>query len=360
MSHTLQSINNISKSAYQYLHENLPKLKVVSPYVERTNYYSAKGVTQIELITYEFSVNDKKARKYYLSLRYNPSVIMGESKVFVLDSNKYSSSEIIERIQKRFYEINEFRYIKLHEYPIAVFRAKRADIAEDITYIEPKILVWLCNMSMPYKYRRMKRKSIKKDLDKLYFESCCFQSGSREINFYDKYIAMVNTGKEISQKERPRVRHTFRAEIQIKKTGIDYLATKLPTQRAIQPFLEYDFCHEYLLKEVRSIFGVERYVSMKKAVEIISNSRYKPFDKAVMVSIINAIQQFKGLYELEKAIDDENIHTPPQYGNLRSFRNKWLKKFRELGIQPAVIPDSFGITEVPSVYELLERSKTNE
>lgn len=35
-----------------------------------------------------------------------------------------------------------------------------------------------------------------------------------------------------------------------------------------------------------------------------------------MVSIIDMIQHFKGLYELEKAIADTNIYTPPQYGNI--------------------------------------------
>lgn len=358
MVHTLQSISNLSRSEYQYLHNNLPMLKTVSPFVERTNYYSAKGITQIELRRCEFFYGGMMRNKFYLVLRYNPSVVMGESKVFLLDSDKYTSSEIIERIQKRLYEINEFRYIQLHKLPIVVFRANRVDVAEDITYIAPKILAWLCNMSMPYKYRRMKRKPIEKDVDTLYFESCCFKSGSREINFYYKYAAIVNTKQNVREEESARARHTFRVEVQIEKRGVSYLAQKLPTKRAMQPFLEDDFGHEYLLKEVRSMFGIERYVSRAKAIEIINNSTYKPYDKAVMLSIMDMIQQYKGLYKLEQAIADENTYTPSQYGDLRSFRQRWLKKFRQLGIQPVVIPDSFGIDEVPSVYELLERGGT--
>ena len=128
---------------------------------------------------------------------------------------------------------------------------------------------------------------------------------------------------------------------------------KLPSKRSIKPFLEYDFCHDYLEKEIKAIFGIERYVSRSKAVELIRNSSYKPYDKAVMLSIIDMIQQFKGLYELEKAIADPKIHTPHQYGNLRSFKERWLKKFKKLGIQPVTIPDTLGIDEVPSIYELL-------
>ena len=360
MVHTLQSINNLSLSEYQYLHNNLPMLKEVSPYVERTNYYSAKGITQIELRKCEFFWGGMWRRKYYLVLRYNPSIIMGESKVFLLDSGKYTTAEIVERIQKRMYEINEFRYIQLHKMPISIFRANRVDVAEDVTYIEPKFLVWLCNMSMPYKYRQMKRKTIEKDLDILYFESCCFKSGSREINFYYKYVAIVNTGQNVSEADGQKARNTFRAEIQIEKRGISYLSQKLPTKKEIQPFLEEDFGHEYLLKEVRSMFGIERYVSRTKAVEIIHNSSFKPYIKAVMISILDMIQHYKGLYELEKAIDNEETYTPFQYGNLRTFRQRWLKKFKELGIQPVVIPDCFGIDEIPSIYELIERGVKND
>ena len=137
---------------------------------------------------------------------------------------------------------------------------------------------------------------------------------------------------------------------------------KLPTKRSIEPFLEKDFCHEYLKKEITAIFGIEKYVSRSKAVELINNSSYKPYDKAVMLSIVDMIQQFKGLYELEKAIADKKIYTPPQYGSIRAFKEKWLKKFKALGIQPVVIPDSMGIDEMPSIYNLLikESEKSHE
>ena len=354
MTHTLETINNLSASAYQYLHNNLPSLKRVNEYVERTNYYSAKGITQIELKVYKYNQNGAGLEKYYLVLRYNPSVIMGDSKVFVIDSEKYTTAEIMERIRKRLYEINEFRYIQLYKLSMTLFRTSRADIAEDvISPIEPAVLIWLCNMSFPYKYRNMKRKTIQKDIDVLYFESCCFCSSSREINFYYKWIAMINTGREMVAEEEERIKHTVRFEIQIKKKGIEYLATKLPTKKSMQKFLENDFCHDYLTKEIRSIFGIQKYVSRSRAEKIINNSPYNSYQKAVMLSIIDTIQQFKGLYELEKAIDNNNIHTPTQYGNLRSFRERWLKKIRSLGIQPTVIPDHFGIDEVPSIYELL-------
>lgn len=358
--HTFEMICNISSYDYEYLKDNLPSLIRVSNFVERTNFYSAKGYSQIELKTNTFNYQGRMISKYYLGLRCNPSVIMGENNIFVLDMDKYTSNEIISRILKRLYEINEFRYIQLDKLPIQLFRASRIDVAKDIYMSQPKIAVWICNMSFPYNYHRMKRKHINKDLSILYFESCCFASDSRAFNLYDKWIAIVNTGKTISAIEENRVRHIFRLEIQIKKTGIAYMATKLPTKKSIQPFLEKDFCYDYLESEIRSVFGIHKYVSRSKAVKIINASQYKAYEKDIMISIIDMIQKFNGLYELEKAIADINRHTPSQYGNLRSFRERWLAKIRKLGIQPIVIPDSFGIDEIPSIYELLKKEQEKQ
>lgn len=349
--HTFEISCNISPVSYQYLHDNLPLLKKVSDYVERTNYYSAKGIMQIELKTYEYAKRGVMMKRYYLVLRCNPSIIVGDSKILLIDLEKYSSNEILERLMKRIYEINEFRYIRLDKQPLALFLTNRADVAEDILVDFPQLVVWLCNMSFPYGYRRMKRKVIRKETDSLYIESCCFYNHSRAFNIYHKWIALVNIGKEIPTEEQEQIQHTVRMETQLEKQGVYNM--KLPTKRSIQPFLEKDFCHEYLKKEILSIFGIQKYVSRSKAVEIINNSQYKPYDKAVMLSIVDMIQQFKGLYELEKAIADNKIHTPPQYGNLRSFKERWLRKFKQLGIQPVVIPDSVGIDEVPSIYQLL-------
>lgn len=114
--------------------------------------------------------------------------------------------------------------------------------------------------------------------------------------------------------EYEQIQCTVRIEAQLEKRGIYNM--KLPTKRAIKPFLEKEFCHEYLERELKNIFGVQKYVSRRKAVEIINNSPYKPYHKAVMLFIIDTIPRFQGLYELEKAITAQNINTPIQYGNL--------------------------------------------
>jgi hypothetical protein len=349
--HTFEVSCNIPPSVYRYLHDNLPNLVNVSQCVERTNYYSAKGITQIELRIHEYFKYGVQLQKYFLVLRCNPSIIMGDGKVFLLDMEKYTSAEVLAKLQKRIHEINEMRYVRLDKQPVSIFSANRADVAKDIIVDFPQLVIWLCNMSFPFKYHNMERKPIRKDRDMLYIESCCFSNGSREINIYHKFIELINNHKMIPSPEEERIQRTVRLEIQIRKRGIYNM--KLPTKRSIKPFLEKDFCTEYLKKEIRSIFGIYRFVSRKKAVDIINNSQYKPYDKAVMLSIITMIHQFRGLYELEKSIDDVNINTPLQYGDLKTFRTRWLKKFYRLGISPVVLPDVLNIDEMPSIYELL-------
>lgn len=351
--HTIEVIRTLDSSEYDYLRDNLPSLKEVSKNVMRTNYYSAKGITQIELRRHSFYYMGRQMTKYYLVIRCNPSIVMGDSKIFVLDMEKYSSNKIIKQLEKRLYEINEFRFIHLYRAPILLFRTNRADIASDILVQHPEIAVWLCNMSFPYNYNNMKRKRINKPKEILFFESCCFGSASRAFNLYYKWAAITNNEVVVSIEDEERARNILRLEIQIKKNGIYNLARKLPTKRAITPFLDKDFCHAYLEKEILAVFGSEKYVSRSKAEEIINASTYKSYDKSIMISIIDMIQAYGGLNELEKAIASVDIYSPPLYGNLRTFKEKWLNKIRRLGINPVVIPDGFGIEEHPSIYELL-------
>ncbi len=339
----------IPPRVYDYLNQNLPSLTQVSPYVQRTNYFSNKGIMQAELHIFEFEKYGISMRRYYLVLRCNLSIIMGGSRTLLLD-NEYSPDELLTGLQKRLHEINQFRYVQLDKLSTSIFQANRIDFAQDVLADNPELLVWLCNMSFHYNYHNMKRKVIHKAPEQLYHESCCFCNSSRGINLYCKMSAMVNTGHEILPEERKQIEQLVRFEVQVKKRGIYNM--KLPTHRLLNPLLDHKFCREYVRNEAYSLFGTAPYLSRKRAIEAIQNSQHKPYDRTVMESIIDTIPRFGGLYELENAIDEGRA--PVQYGSsLRAFRQRWLKKFRLLGIQPVAIPDSFGINEMPSIFTLI-------
>ena len=350
MIHTFETCCWVPARVYDYLNQNLPSLTQVSRHVQRTNYFSNKGIMQTELRTFEYEKCGIIMYRYYLILRCNLSIIMGGSRTLLLN-NEYTPDELLAGLQKRLHEINQFRYVQLDKLTTSIFQANRIDLAQDILTDNPELLVWLCNMSFPFNYCNMKRKVIHKRPEQLYHESCCFCNRSRGINLYYKKSAIMNLGQEIRPEEQERIERLVRFEIQAEKRAIYNM--KLSTRRSLQPFLEYQFCSDYVLREAYSIFGTTPYVSREKAIEAIQNSQYKPFDKAVMESIIDIIPRYSGLYELEKAIADESIITPSQYGSLRTFKSKWLGKFKAIGIQPVAIPDDFGIKKIPSFYELL-------
>ena len=104
---------------------------------------------------------------------------------------------------------------------------------------------------------------------------------------------------------------------------------------------------------MKAIYGTEKFVSRCKAEDIINDSALKAYEKTVMLLIMDRINTFNGLYGLEKAIADENIHVTSHFGNLKTFKSHWLKKFKKLGIQPVTIPDVYGIDEIPCIYDLL-------
>ena len=64
--HTFETICRIDGMQYRYLRDNLPRLTRVGKYTERSNYYSAKGITQIELKTYEYPDSGIMRHEYYL------------------------------------------------------------------------------------------------------------------------------------------------------------------------------------------------------------------------------------------------------------------------------------------------------
>lgn len=334
-------------------------MKQVSKRVYRTNYYNRKGLLQIELRTHQFIHSKKKTdtAKHYLVLRCNAGMIMGDNKHLALDLEKYTKEQILEKLQRRIYEVNEFRILQLHKYPIQTWKANRVDIAKDIFDTNPMLAVFLCNQSFPYNYQKMKRITVNKG-NRILLESCYFGNMSRTVNIYYKLAAVNDRQIVVDDESLELLDGLLRVEIQIKKKGIYNMTRGTPNARSIEPFLADGFCQDYLKKEMLSIFGAEKYVSTAAAKKLIMSSQHSPYEKNVLLSIIKLVHVYGGLYELEKAISDSNVYTPAHFGNLKTFRDRWLKKIRKLGFNPATIPAPFGVMEFPSIYELLAAEKS--
>ncbi len=349
----------ISKAMFQKL-MGIPCMEKVTPRIYKTVYYTAKGFTEIALKIYSYKdkATGEMIEKHYLVLRCNLGTIMGESSILALDLGDYTLDRLIAGIQKRIYEINEFRCLNLHKMYFALWRTDRIDLAVDIHVQNPELLVYMLNMSFPYNIYKMRPFVGGKDpVQKT--ESCYHMNGSRRINIYRKLPELDAHGTAISAGERESLKDLLRVEIQVSKKAIHNMPGLGVDKRNIKNFLNPVFTHDYLESVAKKIFGIQRYVTTSAAMELIQKSSYTPQAKAVLCSIIRLVQKYGSLYELERCIKDVNAFTPAYYGDLAKFR-RLAKKIRDLGISPATIPDdkaSDTKLELPSLYELLRQTR---
>lgn len=338
----------------------IPMMKRVSSRVCRSNYYSKKGIKQIELRTFSYyrevfgngKINKVEVIIYYLVFRCNANQIVGGNPLFALDMKKYDKQDILDSLSKRIYEIPEFQNLKLLHINASYMTTDRADIAYDVFIDIPSLYVYLCNMGFPYRYYNMVRKQINKSKEILYFESCYFLSKSRTVNIYFKRAAILNTGGTIEGNMQEILSKMLRIEIQIKRQGVKNLSRKKKNGRQFSNFLNSQFVENYLQKEIGNIFRHEKYVSHSKAKDVINNSSYSAKEKKILLSILEMVNTI-GLYDLEEAITNEKPYNPKPYGVIRYFKAKWLKIFKLLQISPVTIPDEYGIDELPSLYQVL-------
>lgn len=355
--HTFDLTCSINESMFRRL-LNIPGMKQVSEKACKTFYYSSKGFNEITLYVYRFK--DKSCgsmvERYYLFLRCNISVIMGESKTFALNLDGYTLSGLVNGIQKRFYEVNEFRFLNLHKMDIALWRTDRVDIAADVCVENPELLVYMLNMAFPKKFHMKPYENSKGGVQKT--ESCYFKSKSRRINIYRKLPEMETHGA-VPVEERETLGSLVRVEIQVGKRAIYNMKGLPEDKRNLENFLNPDFTRSYLEKNVRDIFGSVKFVSMTTAIDIINKSGYRTETKMVLCSVIRQIRQYGSLYELQRCIEDVNSFTPTAYGDKTKFK-RLLKKITDLGIHPATIPDESAVgssLEVPSLYGLLQQAR---
>lgn len=218
--HTFEIKCRISSSMFQYLMK-LQCLMKVSKRVYRTNYYQKKGIMQVELRVYRYTAKGtgETCEKYYLLLHCNTGIIMGENSVLALDMKKYTKEEIVKRVQKRIYEINEFRFLNLHQCDMVYWKTDRVDITKDIFCpdINPTLLIVMANLSFPYNHCNMKPIKIHKNKYQLMTESCYFRSGSRTVNIYFKLVEINNNLKILDENTLEEIQNMIRVEIQIEK-----------------------------------------------------------------------------------------------------------------------------------------------
>lgn len=337
----------------------MPGMKRKSDRVYVSNYYSRKGITHIELRICRYrNTGGIMKEKHYLYLGFNASAMMGGSRVYALDLNKHRPAQITAQILKRIYEVNELRICGIHKIGIEQWHLDRIDLTLDVKVPDPRLFINMLNLSLPFGFCGMKpfRKSEFQQM-----ESCYFQNGTRAFNIYDKLSEINNHKIVINDDELEQVRHTVRIEVQLGKKAVANLMrnSQSVNKRNLMDFLDTAFSYGYLEKQVKAVFGAEKYVCLTAALQTISQSRFRRQTKCIMAEIINAVHSYGGLYSLEEAVANRDKGIPSSWGGLQNFR-KILKKIRSLGIHPVTLPDSLAnskYSELPSLYGLMQQSQ---
>lgn len=135
----------IPESVYKEL-LGIPRMEQVSNRVYRSNYYSKKGIKQIELRQYvyyrEYSEQGKRFKQvfitYYLIFRCNANQLVGGDPLFVIDTKKYMKQDLLSALQKRISEIKEFQNIKWFHINVNYMTTDRVDASKDIFVDTPQ------------------------------------------------------------------------------------------------------------------------------------------------------------------------------------------------------------------------------
>lgn len=320
----------------------------------RSNVYNRKGIDQVELhISFITCKTGKMTiKKYFILLRCNANQLLGNNKYCITNLNTYTPDMIIKALNNRLIEMKELRNISINTANIREWLTDRADLAIDVKSPFPSIHIWLCNHGVPYRYESMKRKKINKTKEVLYKESCCFENGSKEINIYDKEVALINKS-DVDHRQVNKMKGVIRVEFQIKRQGIKNNAKGLQSKRSIAPYLDKNYVYGFISHKIEGIFGKEKYVNTSTAIKIIDNSTFSNDEKVKMKETLYLIHQKGGLYELEESLYHNDQILEQKIGSLNTFKRTRLKNIRSLGINPVTIPDDFGITELPSLLELI-------
>lgn len=353
---TFRLMHWIPEHVFQHL-KNMPGMKL-SDGTYKTNYCSRKGVTHIELHTYNYEDKHGDIKEiHFLILGFNANVVMGNSRVQALDLEKYTPAQIAAQVQKRIFEINELRVHGIHKIDVGRWHLDRVDLTYDIKFPAPCLMIRMLNFSFPYIFKM--KPFVGTGLQQV--ESCYFYNDSRTFNIYDKTSELNNHLIPINNGELQIVTNTIRIEIQLEAKAISNHMRNSQSQnkRNLLDFLDASFSYGYLAEQIKAVFGIEKYICRTEALQRINQGSFRRQTKAILSEIINAVYTYGGLYHLEKAIVNKDKSIPPYFGDLQNFR-KLLKKIRSLGFHPATIPDSFvnsRYSELPSLYELLQSTR---
>ena len=354
---TGQELENIDKT---YRCKKIEK-KGVTIYTTRKLYFC--GFDKITL----FHVKPKPGlpfNRYYLNIGMTLSKVIHNKKYLgVATYQDLIDNEYVKKINDR---IHKYLSIK---YNLDQFKTKRADYAIDYwpeIYVTIDQLIYLAKRSKGLS--RGDYEIYEKD-GSYYLKNRTAKNPSIKFNCYDKYgkaMKDIANGRLDPKADVNQIKNKYRIEVQCLRPKIFgmmkffKIKNRDPT-KFLKPKIAMQIIKYYLLDTI----GPGDYFSLNRAQEIINSSgTVFPNMKPKLIATLELIEKAGNMKEAEDTFLSEGMIIPA-YDKVNPFKgtkntyNSYIKKLRELGINPVTIPETWGVDHIKSpLHEVYKIEKS--
>src|SRR5690625_137003 len=274
---------------------------------------------------------------YYISIEVEPeSLIREELTVDLFDCDpgnvkvlKNTLNDTLLTFHERFPILNDVWYLS------------RIDYARQIETPLTSLYVDLAQRAkIPYHYMNKVGKP----------GSMYLQSNSTRYNFYDKYDYICK--QDVSESIKEQCIDIYRTEIQFRNTkAIRYLRKKYDAPLLFDLF-DSDIAIDIIRNSYQKSIGVEDYYRYDRAERVINTSSLKNKTRSNLISILEFISESNSYTEAVESLYYSDLVPSAYRHNLSKFK-RHIKRLKELGINPILLPNDFEIEVFPNPYKEL-------
>lgn len=285
---------------------------------------------------------------FFALLRLNPRTLLipsDENTIRLYEATEENNAALE---QKFFDEMNAMFEGSPHLQYLCDFRrwnCHRVDYTSNMRFEDhDSFRIFKILMHRTSKFVRTKRVRIKEK--KLYEQSAAERNKSYKSLFYDKHEQYTNMSKNIRESDKSRAlgesQNVLRLEQQCRPGKISSLKEtyRFPDRKAWR-FLREDIARELLYNRYDKMVGDGDFYQRKKAYAIIRKNIKKKFMQDRLIQFLQLIASKRHIdiaREVFTSPSFDGDKFPLAHGKAATFR-AWVKKLRELGINPVLIPE---------------------
>lgn len=324
MIHTLMMTHQIiSPKTFDEIYKGLEvitgaKLRKVQEGCYITEGLKEEGFTYIQLISKKV---DGRYKYNFMQMRIimNPVKLIGRNKLEVIEM------DLLEEVRKVFTEKMQKIHTSLPK--LDYWTINRIDYAVNINtpYVEEYIKLFQRG-DKPRNFKELycSKSKTRKQLDGSFY----LFNDSVAINFYNK------ENERLSQNfNKDGAKELLRLEVQCKKPKTNTIKTKNEfDSRHLGHYLSQEISYQQLEYYYKKTIGDGDYYKLSEAIKIVQDSNYTSKTKDKLTEVLRAVSKHRSIWRTR----EESKY------NKNCF-NRYLKRIRELGINPVTIPSRWKV-----------------